>query len=164
MFWNPLRLGGDPAKVGSAAAYFASKIAFLRATRAMVASTFRYLCIPLHAAMVGLLEFIVEIMDLFSSQVRDSSVAMGEPSGLPEGMTTADLLSFGQVNMLLVEVLVTFVVLVLTGVNAFAPKAADGGHGLKVAYSLSITMALTGLLMLAVPALANMIFSSIVET
>ena len=56
----------------------------------------------------------------------------------------------------------TFVVLVLTVANSFAPKAASGGHSYKVVYNLSISMVISGAVMLAVPAFAGSIFESIV--
>ena len=57
--------------------------------------------------------------------------------------------------------LVTLVALVLIGANAFAVKAADGGHGYKLYYHLGIMMAITGAIMLAVPTVAGMIFGGI---
>ena len=163
MFWHSLSLGGDPAKVGAAAAFFSSRIAFLRATRGMVASTFRYLILPLHLAMVGLLEFILEIMALFSSTIGDSSETLSGFSGFPDSLSQGSLLTFGQIDMQMVNYLVTLVVLVLTVANAYAPKAADGGHNMKVAYNLSMMMFLTGGLMLLVPRGVDAIFSSIVS-
>ena len=164
MFWHSLSPGGDAAKVGAAAAFFSSKIAFLRATRGMVASTFRWLILPLHIAMVGLLEFVLEIMALFSKSIGDSSGSLDMMAGLPDSLSQGGLFTFGQLDLGMVNWLVTLVVLVLTGANAYAPKAAEGGHNMKVAYNLSIMMFLTGALMIAVPWGANAIFSSIVST
>ena len=165
MFWTSLSLGGDPAKVGEAASRFSSKIAFLRATRFLTAATFQWLTFPLHLAMVGLLEFIVEIMNLFGTSIAENSASIsGSDAGVPAGLTVGDLFTFGQANLTLVEILVTTVVLVLTGANAFAPKAAGGGHNLKVAYNLSITLVLSGVLIIAVPMFAQAIFASIVES
>ena len=164
MFWNPLSLGGDPGAVGNASAYFSSRIAFLRATRSMVASTFRYLTLPLHTAMVALLEFIVEVMRLFGSSLEGSEAAVASRSNASGAISTGDLITFGQVDLGMVSLLVTFVVIVLTGANAFAPKFADGGHPLKIAYNLSTTMVITGGLLLIVPAFAQALFGSIVQT
>lgn len=163
MFWEPLKLGGDPARVGTAAALFSSRITVLRATRAMVASTFQWLTLPLHVAMVGLLEFIVEIMKLFSATIKSTSGTLGSVSDLPEGLAIGELFTFGQVDLRLLGLLVTVVVLFLTGANAFAPKAAAGGHNYKVAYNLSIVMTISGLLIVLVPIFARAMFSSIVE-
>ena len=165
MFWDPINAGGEPGKVGEAAAFFCSRIAFLRASRQLVAATFSWLALPLHVALVALLEFILEIMGLFTldtvtgiSNIAEESSAIAETS-----LPIADLFTFGQVNLDLVGVLVTSVVLVLTFGNAFAPKAADGGHSYKFVYNLAITMMISGFLMLAVPRFASSIFQSILE-
>ena len=163
MFWKPLSLGGDPARIGASSAFYSSRIAYLRAARSMVASTFKWLALPLHLAMVGLLEFIVEIMRLFNASIGANSELLSvDDLGLPAGIADVQLMTFGQVNMTLIHILVTVVVLVLTGANAYAPKAADGGHTLKIAYNLSIMLLITGALMLAVPMLAISLFSTIV--
>ena len=163
IFWTSLRLGGDPSKVGTATAYYSSRIAFLRESRSMVASTFQWLTLPLHIAMVGLLQFILVIMQLFTTTINASSQALASPTNAPSSLHVDQIMTFGQVDLQLVEVLVVLVVLVLTGANAFAPKAAAGGHNLKIVYNLSIMMALSGLILLAVPIFANSIFKSIVE-
>ena len=161
MFSNPIGYGGNPAKVGEASSRYSSKIAFLRATRAMVSSTFRYLTLPLHVAMVGLLEFIVVIMGLFATTIGGSTQEAAQSSDLPGSLNTDQLFAFGQIDMNLVESLVTMVVLVLTLTNSYAPKAAEGGHNLKIVHNLSINMTLTGAMMLGIPILATAIFSSI---
>jgi len=70
-FYNPLSLGDAEALASNASAYFSSRIVFLGVTRPMVAATFRWLTLPLHTAMVTLLEFIVEIMRI-SPQSRSN--------------------------------------------------------------------------------------------
>ena len=61
-------------------------------------------------------------------------------------------------------ILVTSVVLVITAANAFAPKAAAGGHNYKILFYLSMTMGITGFLMLAIPSLAGSMFNSILNS
>jgi flagellar protein FlaJ len=163
MFYNPLSLGGEPALVGNASAYFSSRIAFLRATRSMVAATFRWLTLPLHTAMVALLQFIVEIMRIFTGSLNQTDTGAGSSSGTSGALSGGDLITFGQVDIGMVSFLVTFVVLVLTFVNALAPKAADGGHSFKILYNLSTTMVITGALMLLVPWFADSLFGSIMN-
>ena len=163
IFYKSISMGGEPGQVASASAFYASQIAFLRAKRSMVAATFSYLIFPLHLAMVGLLEFIVEIMDLFSSSVKESQEALSGSSKLASQYSVTELFTFGQVNLLLVDSLVTTVVVVLTVVNAFAPKAASGGGSLRTLYNLAIMMMLSGALMLGVPWGAHAIFSSILN-
>ena len=166
MFTDAINLGGDPGKVGIASSVFASKIAFLRATRGMVAATFRWLILPLHGAMIGLLQFIPEIMGLFSVSITESADTLSDnnSSNLPNSnVPVGEIFSFGQIDLGLVGFLVTFVTIVLTLSNAYAPKAAEGGNNIKVAYNLSIMMTITGILMIVVPMAARGLFKSIIE-
>ena len=59
---------------------------------------FKWLTLPMHLAMVGLLEFIVEIMTLFSGSISQSSVEMDDPTQRGSG-PSLDVLSFGQVDL-----------------------------------------------------------------
>ncbi len=167
MFWDAIDLGGEPGKVGNAASMFASKIAFLRASRSMVASTFKWLILPLHSAMVGLMLFIPEIIKLFTLKIAEAQASLSEggSTNIPNSSISVDqLFSFGNVDLGLITALVTLVVLVLTAANAFAPKAAEGGHPIKTMYNLGILLFITGALMILVPLFAQSIFSSIVES
>ena len=166
MFWDPIRMGGEPGDVGRAAAFYSSRIAFLRATRDLVATTFGWLALPLHIALVALLEFILEIMGQFTHGLAGNAVSLdGEAASTlsGSGLSVTELFTFGQVNLDLVGVLVTSVVLVLTGANSFAPKAASGGHGYKLLYGLSINMMITGFLIVVVPRVAGSFFQGILS-
>ncbi|MCH7786565.1 MAG: archaellar assembly protein FlaJ [Chloroflexi bacterium] len=166
MFTDAINLGGDAGRVGIASSVFASKIAFLRATRGMVAATFRWLILPLHGAMIGLLQFIPEIMGLFSLSITESAEMLSDNTSLNSvnsNVPIGEIFTFGQINLDLVNFLVTFVTIVLTLSNAYAPKAADGGNNIKIAYNLSIMMTITGILMIVVPMAARGLFKSIIE-
>jgi flagellar protein FlaJ len=168
MFWDSISVGGDPADVGDASAFFSSRIAFLRANRQMVAATFQWLTLPLQIALTGLLQFIVEIMTLFTLSLGTGVLAVDESSAstLTSGTSVGmpDVFAFGQVNILLVDVLVTSLILVISATNAFAPNAAAGGHPLKILFNLSINMAIAGGLMVIVPMLAGSVFNSILTS
>ena len=168
MFWDSINVGGEPGDVGDASAFYSSRIAFLRATRGLVATTFQYLTMPLHVAMVGLLEFILEIMGLFSGGIGTDFESLEDATSDSQLTSTdlgiSDLFTFGQVNLQLVGVLVTSVVLVLTITNAFAPKAAAGGHNYKFLFNLAANMIITGVLMLAVPRFASSMFTTILNS
>ncbi len=165
MFWDPIRVGGSPGAVGEAAAFYSSKIAFLRANRNMVASTFIWLTLPLHVALVGLLEFIVQIMELFTHGLAVNADAVDPTGSALSGSSigTAELFTFGNVNLQLVDILVTSVVVVITIANSCAPKAAAGGHNYLTMLYLSINTGITGTLMLVIPILASSIFNSILS-
>ena len=64
----------------------------------MVASTFYFLTLPLHVVLVALLEFIAEIMGLFTLSVGSSAATVGEVSVSSlsaTGLGMADLFTFG---------------------------------------------------------------------
>ncbi len=166
MFWDPISFGGEPGKVGNSAALFASKITFLRANRAMVAASFRWLTMPLHIALVSILAFIVEVMGLFSQGLQTDAGLLQEAtssSAASQAFSASSAFTFGQVNLQVVSILTTAVILVLTIANAFAPKGAEGGHSYKLVFNLAITMVISGFLMLAVPKMANSIFETITD-
>ena len=166
MFWDSIDVGGEPGKVGESAAFFSSRIAFLRATRDMMASTFSWLAVPLHISLIALMEFIPVIMGLFSLEsISELGTEYGESGSVlsETSLVVSDLFTFGQINLELVNVLVTSVVLTLTFSNAFAPKAAAGGHNFKFLFNLSILMIITSALMLLVPSMAGNLFDSIAE-
>ena len=166
MFWDALSLGADAGKAGEASSVFAARIAHLRATRTMVATTFRWLILPLHGAMVGLLLFIPQIMTLFTEMIQESAASLSgnASSSIPNSsVPIGELFAFGNVNLVLIHGLVTFVVLTLTIADAYAPKAADGGSNLKTVYNLSQMMFFTGVLMVVIPIFARSIFQSITD-
>ena len=135
MFWDSISFGGQPGEVGGASAFFSSRIVFLRATRDLVATTFQYPIYPLHIALVALLAFVAKIMGLFASGIAADAGALDDSSGMAgSNLAIVDLFTFGQVNMQMVNGLVTAVLVVLTFANSFAPKAASGGHNYKLLY------------------------------
>ena len=137
MFWDSISVGGEPGEVGGASAFFSSKIVYLRATRQLVATTFQYLVVPLHIALVGLLTFVEAIMAAFSSGIALSAGSLELDSGTTIGnssLVITDLFTFGQVNMELVNLLVTAVLLVITLADSFAPypESTEGGRRVSV--------------------------------
>jgi len=160
IFWDGVSKGGDPEEVGNRASFFAMKIALLRAKRRMVSATFGWLSIPMHIAITGLLMFIVEIMALFGKTIAEAQVSDGIASSrvLSVGV---NLGGFEGADFALLNGLVMLVVVVLTVANAYAVKAAEGGHSNKLFYHLGIMMTITGVTLLLVPAVVDMIFGNI---
>jgi len=69
IFWDGVRVGGDPAVVGALAASFAQKVSLLRQTRALVGNTFMFVAVPMHAALLGILLFVTQVMRIFGEQL-----------------------------------------------------------------------------------------------
>lgn len=95
---------------------------------------------------------------MFGSLVTEAKNAMPSLSGAP---STSTFSSFNFSGLELLNTLVLPLVIVFTLANALAPTIADGGSRYKVLYNLGITAGISGICLLALPPLANMMFSSI---
>jgi len=164
IFWDALTIGGNPLITGKNAAFFAAEISLLREKRALVSQTFGYLTVPLHAAMVGLLVFIINVMQLFAdSMLADSDSVDPTASGanLPDIAQTSGFNTFAAVNFEFLNMIVVAVVVVFTIANAVAPWAASGGHRMRAGYQLGVMMVITGLMLTVIPPVATAIFTKI---
>jgi len=159
-FWDGVSMGGDPQEVGNQSSLFAMRVALLRAQRRMVSSSFTWLCIAMHAAIVGLLVFIYEVMLTFSGALQGitgiEDEALSEMQGLP---SFTFLLGGSQLELL--HSVVIAVIVVLTGANAVAIKVTGGGHSYKFLFYLSITLAISGACFIFIPDVVAMIFGSL---
>jgi len=161
-FWDAIDLGGDPEKVGRFSADMALKVSLLRAKRKLVSSTFNYVIIPMHIALVGTLVFISEVVSAFNTKlVEAQSIVGGENATTinPEDIGIPGALAFQNFDTGFIKLMVLTVILMLTAVNAFAPRAAAGGHNFKMALFGAMTLCATGALLLLVPPLAANMFS-----
>jgi archaeal flagellar protein FlaJ len=164
IFWDALTIGGSPLITGKTAAFFSAEISLLREKRALVAQTFGYLTVPLHAAMVGLLIFIVNVMQLFaSSMLSDTDAVDPGASGaaIPDIASSSGFNTFANVNFEFLNLIITMVVVVFTIANAVAPWAASGGHRMRVGYQIGVMMIISGLMLTLIPPLSRMIFTTI---
>ena len=164
IFWDALTIGGNPLVTGKTAAFFSAEIALLREKRQLVAQTFGYLTIPLHAAMVGLLIFIVNVMQLFAeSMLSDTDSVDPNSSGapIPDIAGSSGFNTFASVNFEFLNVIITMVVVVFTIANAVAPWAASGGHRMRAGYQLGVMMVVSGICMTVIPPVSAMIFTTI---
>ena len=164
IFWDALTIGGNPLVTGKTAAFFAAEISLLREKRALVAQTFGYLIVPLHASMVGLLVFIVNVMQLFASTMLSNTDA-ADPSAtgasVPDIVNTSGFNTFANVNFEFLNLIITTVVVVFTIANAVAPWAASGGHRMRAGYQLGVMMVVSGLLLALIPPASRMVFAAI---
>jgi len=166
IFWDALTIGGNPLVTGKTAAFFAAEISLLREKRALVAQTFGYLTIPLHAAMVGLLVFIVNVMELFAGSMLSDTDAVDPAStgaSIPDIANSSGFNTFANVDFEFLNLIITSVVVVFTIANAVAPWAASGGHRMRVAYQIGVMMIVSGLMLSLIPPASRMIFAKISE-
>ncbi|MEX0762835.1 MAG: hypothetical protein WD208_00655 [Dehalococcoidia bacterium] len=162
IFWDALTIGGEPGETGRNAAFFSSKISILRQKRELVAATFGYLVLPLHAAMTGLLVFIVKVMSLFAESLVQQAPdpnATGAP--IPDLAGVGGFNTFASVNFDFLNLLVAAVIVVFTLANALAPWGASGGHRLRMVLNLGMMMVISGVMLTVIPPIADAIFEVI---
>ncbi len=157
MFNDAARLGGDPEEVGERSSLVAATLDFLRAKRGQVSSSFTFLAIAMHGALVALLVFVVQVILLFGRTIEGVYT-----EAVAEAQTKAvEVFSFNFGSVHLLEVLVLPCILVLSVANAFAINAADGGNRYKIFVYLGVTLGLSGVGLVIVPMLADRIFTTI---
>jgi flagellar protein FlaJ len=164
IFWHALRLGGDAALVGSNAAYFAARVSTLRSKRALVAGTFKFLIVPLHVAIIGLLIFIINVMSMFGRiLVNSGAEETGDSAAVSSAQTaaTAGLSAFGALDFEFLNMLVLITVMVITAANAAAIGFVAGGHWVRSAFNFGLLILLSGILMVVVPSAAEGVFRQI---
>lgn len=155
IFLDSINIGGEAERVGREAGIFALKIALLRIKRSTVAAGFLWLVGIMHIVMVGLVLFIYETMQQFTSMVAKIIPAGG--MSIP-GLPAMGIYGGDSGQMTLLHFMVIGIVLVLTIANAVAVYAAAGGHHFKLFFYLAITSLTSGALMLAVPSVVSMMF------
>jgi len=157
IFFEAVRLGGDPEQSGLLASEFATSTAQLRASRKGVAGTFRWLTIVMHVVLTGLMVFLLAIMGQFMEMLTDAMADAPGNSGaaMPGVGATADMFSFGapQINFLRSMTLGTVVMMAL--INSFAVVSGEGSQILKICFYLSILLVFSGLSFLFVPSLVE---------
>jgi len=157
MLVDAVEMGGKGEEIGEITSVYASAVAELRQVRQLTASSFSFLIIPMHTAMVGLLLFIVEIVSTFDEKLRDAAVGMSSGSDAAAGSVSGagSLDMFQPQDLTMINGVITMAILTMTVANALAPKFAGGGHNLKIAMSLSVTSLISGINMLIVPSVAG---------
>ncbi len=168
-------LGGQSDRVGDICSSYALNVTQLRTKRAITASTFSFLTMPMHATMSFILVFVLEIVSSFSSKLADASSNMPGTQGpqfvMPETLETppgitlptpgdmgAGLDIFGAPDMTLVTIMIVAVVVVLTIANALAPKFAAGGSNLLILSYFSVMSIVSGMVMGIVPFVTGLLF------
>jgi flagellar protein FlaJ len=161
-FWDGCDWGGEPEKVGQYASDMAMRVWLLRAKRQLVTSTFTYVVIPMHLALVGTLVFIAEVVVAFNDKLLQAQAITASENTTtinPEDLGIPGALSFQSFDTGILRLLVLVVVVALTFINAFAGRAAGGGHRFRLALFGSMTLIASGVLLLVIPGVAGSMFS-----
>ncbi len=178
MLVDGMRYGGQADTVGIRCYEFSQNIIQSRAKRRLTSATFTFLTLPLHSTMIFVLVFVLQIIATFNTELTDAYASTGYGSqqsaefiqsnvDIPEGLTVSspddlvgDIGLFAVQDLTMVTITVVMVVITLTVANALAAMFAAGGHGLKVATCFSPLCLLSGGILIAVPLIAPLIFSS----
>ncbi len=176
MMVDAAQLGSQPDEVGQICSDYAMSITELRAGRQLTASTFSFLTMAMHATMVFILVFVLEIVDTFNSMLAVvSSEVLNESAGgveipdnvqlppgvsIPEGGNLAGGLDiFGSQDMTITSYAIIMVIIVLTVANALAPKVTAGGSNLKIGLNIGIMCVISGIILGVVPMLTAKLFA-----
>ncbi len=159
IFTDAVELGGDPAEVGSIVSASSLEIVLLRMKRKLVSAGFRWLAIVLHLVMVGLLMFVMEIINKFSNLINhmsESHAAMGGMGGMPEiGMS---MFNVGDKLPFLYKF--TFaVVLIFTISNTIVVKVVEGGGNYKFFFYGGLMSGISGLAIIIIPPIVSKVFT-----
>ncbi|MCX6013833.1 MAG: hypothetical protein NTV30_10645 [Chloroflexi bacterium] len=156
IFLDSIFIGGEPERVGNEVSSFAMKIVLLRAKRRMIDTGHLWLTTIMHFVLCSLVVFVYQIMVSFSALI-EKVVPVGGFNDLPVAIPTFGVYGTDSPEMQLLNFMVISIVVVLAFANAFSIYFASGGHIYKLAFYLSITMALSGLSLLIVPSLVEII-------
>jgi flagellar protein FlaJ len=163
VFWDTTKLGGDPDQIGYLSSLFALKISLMRESRKLVAQTFMYLMVPLHAVLVGILLFVTEVMVVFAqqlNQVQSQALSTTDPASTG-GIDVTNVLAFAAPNVAFLRGFALVVVIFLTFVNTWSPHCTSGGHHHKVWLFAAFAMVMSGILLMVVPMMVGGLFDSV---
>ncbi len=164
IFVDGVTAGGNADEIGNGASFFSQQIVLLREKRSLVAGSFGYLVPLLHASIVGLMVFIVNVMGLFTTQLNTVVTETADGvEGASGSIPSLGLSSFASLDLVFLNVLVTTVVLVMTFANGFAMSVVSGGHWLKMTYSFAILTLISGFMLTVIPGLSESMFAKIAE-
>jgi flagellar protein FlaJ len=158
IFQDAVSIGGEPGRVGKAASNFAVRISLLRTKRKIVDSGFTWLALVMHVVLVVLVSFIYNVFNTFSAMVRDL-MPEGSLTATAAGIPSLSIFAADSSQMQMLLIMITAVVLVLTVANALAAYATGGGHIYKLAFYAGITCFSSGVVLIAVPYVVNILFT-----
>ena len=122
-----------------------------------MATPFRWLCIVMHIAVVALLVFVSEVISIFGNMVSKAESAMPQVTGQSiSAFTTFNLGGLGLLHTMVIPLVIVFTIS-----NSIAPAIVEGGSRYKVFSNLWITASISGICLVFIPYVAQMLFSSV---
>lgn len=155
IFYDAVNLGGDPDEVSALCSMFTNKTALLRAKRRVVADTFSWLTLVMHACLALLLIIVLEIVFRFRQMIEASI----EPGQAEEAMSALNipLLSFAGGKLAFLSQMTVAMVLLFALVDTAAIVASDGGFRPKAFYYLALLLAISSVCFFVGPSLIESI-------
>lgn len=149
IFYESIRLGGDPERVGFLCSLFASRTAMLRAKRRTVVATFSWLTMVMHVVVAALMVFVLEIIHNFLFLMQ-SAINPDEADAVAQNLAMP-MANFSLAQMQFLDVITIMMVILLAVISALAIVASDGGYKFKLALYLSVLLFMSGISFWVVP-------------
>ncbi len=163
IFSDGIKVGGDPAAVGDLASSFGQKVSLLRASRSMVSNSFAFVVVPMHAALLGIILFVTEVVVIFGNKIADVQ-SENLDSDLIAEAGVSNAIVFAAPDAAFIRLLVVISIIMLTLANSFAPYAASGGHRYKIFNYAVIMMMISGIFYIVIPEIVQGLFRSVADT
>lgn len=152
IFYNAIRMGGDPERVGYLCSLFTARTSGLRSKRRLTAGTFSALATVMQAVVAGLMVFVLSIVNNFAQLVA-TLMPPPEASGSARPQMSLGMAQFTPEDLQFLAFITLVMILSMALVTAFAIISADGGYRLKTNLYLSLTIFISGLSYLFVPSM-----------
>lgn len=154
VFNDGVKLGADPDVVALLTADYSSRTIMLRAKRKVTAATFTWLTIIMHGVVSGLMVLVFEIVNNFVAMLDEATAALDTTSVQSAAMM------FSAPNLELFRVTILSMLILFSGINAYSINVTDGGHKTKIAFYLSIMLAISGACLIFLPPLVIKLFEA----
>ncbi|MDY6875174.1 MAG: type II secretion system F family protein [Chloroflexota bacterium] len=157
IFYEAVNLGGDPEQAGLLASLFAMRTSMLRAKRDGVAATFTYLVIVMHGVLAALMTFLLGILSQFVVMLETAMMSAEQGEAMQAAPASLNVLPFSLPQISFLRQITVGTVIILAMTNAFAMVSSEGSHLLKMFLYLSILLLLSGVSLLTVPSLVQLV-------
>ncbi len=165
IFRDSIKLGGNPSDVARVVSSSMLEQTLLREKREMLATGFIVLLIPMHIAMISIFIFLYQILLTMSRAVTSvmasfegasaaMSSSLASTGGTMPGMVSI-FVNFPEDKM---GTYVIFTLLIITIANIMAAKIVKGGANYLYYAFGSILFSLTGILIMVIPFIVDMLF------
>jgi flagellar protein FlaJ len=160
IFRDSVTLGGSPDKVALIVGTSSLEQVLLRDKRHMVSMGFVTLLVPMHAAMVGILLFLFQIMANISQSMETMMSSLGESQAaisgggsiMPSGLNGTFLMNFPIDKM---TAYVMIIILLITVSNIIAGRIVYGGDRYIFYLFATILFIISGALAIAAPVIVG---------